>query len=137
MQYLSRSPFRDQTVISRLGANVPNPFYGIPQFAKTNLGTPTISVSQLLSPFPQFTGVNSTDNDGFSWYHGFAVHAERRFANGFSVQGNYTWSKMMQAVDRMNGIQDPLMHSISRTTARTCSTSTGCGTCRLARASPC
>ena len=72
VQYLSRSPFRDQAVISRLGANVANPFYGIPQFAKTSLGNATTTVSQLLSAFPQFTGVNSTDNDGFSWYHGLA-----------------------------------------------------------------
>jgi hypothetical protein len=30
------------------------------------------------------------------------------------VQANYTWSKMMQAIDRLNGIQSPLAHSISQ-----------------------
>lgn len=117
VQYLSRLPVRDAATISALGKIVPNPFYGIPQFAKTSLGNPTTTVAQLLLPFPQFNGtdgVRSTENDGFSWYHGVSVHGERRFANGFSVQANYTWSKMMQAVDRLNGIQSPLAHSISQ-----------------------
>jgi hypothetical protein len=97
-----------------LAANVANPFYGIPQYNTTALANPTTQVSQLLLPYPQFTGVTSTDGSGFSWYHGLGVHAERRFGNNFSAQANYTWSKMMQAVDRMNGIQSPLAHSISQ-----------------------
>ena len=114
VQYLSTSPFRDTTVINRMAANVPNPFYGIPQFGTTSLGvSANTTVSQLLSAFPEFTGVTSTDGAGFSWYHGLGVHAERRFGNNFSAQANYTWSKMMEADSRMNGIQSPLAHSIS------------------------
>ena len=113
IQYLSRSPVRDQTTISTLGASVANPFYGIPQFATTNLANPTVSVSQLLLPFPQFTGVSSTDGSGFSWYHALSVRAERRFSNGFTVGLNYTWSKFMEAASRLNGIQSPLQHGIS------------------------
>jgi len=114
IQYLSRSPFRDNAVISALGANVPNPFYGIPQFATTALASPTTQVSQLLLPYPEFTGVTSTDGSGFSWYHAFSARLEKRFSHGFTVQVNYTWSKFMEATNRLNGVQSPLEHAISQ-----------------------
>jgi len=50
-QYLSTSPFRDQTTINYLTANLPNPFFGVPQFAGTTRGgSSTIARSVLLSP---------------------------------------------------------------------------------------
>ena len=64
-------------------------------------------------PYPQFTGVTSTDGSGFSWYHAFSVRAEKRFSHGFTLAANYTWSKFMEADSRLNGIQSPLQHSIS------------------------
>ena len=113
IQYLSRSPVRDNATINALAAQVPNPFYGISQFASTTLATPTVAVSQLLLPYPEFTGVTSTDDSGFSWYHALSVRVEKRFSHGFTVQSNYTWSKFMEADARQNGIQSPLEHSIS------------------------
>ena len=112
-QYLSRSPVRDTATINALGASVPNPFYGLPQFATTALANPTVAVSQLLTPFPQFTGVTSTDGSGFSWYHALSVRAEKRFSHGFTLAANYTWSKFMEAQSRLNGVQGPLEHVIS------------------------
>ena len=38
---------------------------------------------------------------------------EKRFSQGFTLQGDYTWSKFMEATSRQNGIQDPLEHQIS------------------------
>ena len=114
IQYLSRSPVRDNAVINALAANVANPFYGIPQYNTTALATPTTQVSQLLLPYPQFTGVTSTDGSGFSWYHALSVRVEKRFSHGFTIQGNYTWSKFMEATSRLNGIQSPLEHVISQ-----------------------
>jgi hypothetical protein len=113
LQYLSRLPVRDNAVINALAANVPNPFYGIPQFNTTALATPTTQVSQLLLPYPQFTGVTSTDGSGFSWYHALSVRVEKRFSHGFTIQANYTWSKFMEAASRLNGVQSPLEHVIS------------------------
>lgn len=113
LQYLSRSPFRDQGVINTLGGMVTNPFNGIPQFATTALANPTVSVSQLLLPYPQFTGVTSTDGSGFSWYHSFSARVEKRWSHGFTIMANYTWSKFMEAVSRLNGIQSPLEHVVS------------------------
>jgi hypothetical protein len=113
IQYLSRSPVRDTATINALGASVPNPFNGIPQFATTALANPTVAVSQLLLPYPEFTGVTSTDGSGFSWYHALSVRAEKRFSHGLTLQANYTWSKFMEADSRLNGIESPLQHSIS------------------------
>jgi hypothetical protein len=112
-RYLSRSPFRDQATINALAAMVPNPFYGIPQFATTALANPTVAVSQLVTPYPQFTGVTSTDGSGFSWYHSLAVRAEKRFSHGLTLQLNYTWSKFMEATSRLNGVESPLEHVVS------------------------
>jgi hypothetical protein len=64
-------------------------------------------------PYPEFTGLASIDGSGFSWYHSLSVRVERRFSQGFTIQGNYTWSKFMEADSRLNGIQDSLTHTIS------------------------
>jgi len=110
-EYLSRSPVRDNAVINRLTAAVPNPFLDIPQFQGGGLQGKTVQVQQLLRPMPQFTGVRSTLNDGFSWYHSLQLRVERRFARGFSIQGSYTWSKFMEAIDRLNDT-DPTPHHV-------------------------
>jgi Carboxypeptidase regulatory-like domain len=113
IQYLSRSPFRDNTTIANLGAQVANPFANIPAFAGTALATSTIALSQLVLPYPEFTAATTTEGAGYSWYHGISVRAEKRFSHGFTIQGNYTWSKFMEADARLNGIQSPLAQTIS------------------------
>ena len=56
-QYLSTSPVRDQATIDFLNAQVANPFY--PLLPKTNLASTTVARSQLLRPYPQYSGVSS------------------------------------------------------------------------------
>ncbi|HCC58875.1 MAG TPA: hypothetical protein DEQ47_16765 [Solibacterales bacterium] len=99
-QYLSTLPVRDQSVINRLSQQVTNPFY--PLLPGTALAGRTVSVSQLLLPFPQFTNMSSTTNQGYSWYHSLQAMVERRFANGFSFQLSYTFSKQMDAIYYLN-----------------------------------
>ena len=112
-QYLSKSPVRDQTTINYLSAAVPNPFNGIPQFAGTSLGGTTVSRSQLLLPYPQFSGISTTFDAGFSWYHALQVRAEKRLSHGLILNATYTWSKLMEATAKLNA-QDPFpTHSIS------------------------
>ncbi len=103
--YLSTLPYRDQPVIDRLTAQVANPFY--PLLPGTSLAGRNVSVSQLLLPFPQFTSVATTTNQGYSWYHSMQVRAERRFSNGFSAQLTYTFSKQMEALTYLNA-DDPM-----------------------------
>jgi hypothetical protein len=101
-QYLSTTGVRNQTVINTLSAAVPNPFY--PSLPGTGLAGATTSVGQLLMPFPEFTGVTSTIQTGYSWYHALDVSAERRMGKGFTVQANWTWSRWMQATTYLNAV---------------------------------
>jgi carboxypeptidase family protein/TonB-dependent receptor-like protein len=112
-QYLSKSPVRDQATINFLSAAVPNPFSGLPQFAGTSLSGTTVSRSQLLLPYPQFSGLSTTFDAGFSWYHALQLKAEKRFSHGLILNATYTWSKLMEATSKLNS-QDPWpAHSIS------------------------
>jgi len=52
-------------VINLLSASVANPFY--PLLPGTGLSAKTTTVSQLLKSFPEFTGLNINDNQGYSW----------------------------------------------------------------------
>ncbi len=113
LHYLSRSPVRDQATINYLGAAVPNPFYGL--LPGTNLAGKTVSRSHLLSsgPFTGFTGVSMMDNSGYSRYHALNARVEKRFSKGWTTNISYTWSKNMEALNRLNGQYDKLEYVIS------------------------
>jgi hypothetical protein len=98
--YLSTLPGRDQPVIDYLSAQVRNPFAGL--LPGTGLNGATIGRSQLLRPFPQFTGVTSYMPQGYTWYHSLQVRAEKRFSRGYTLNIAYTWSKAMEAVSYLN-----------------------------------
>lgn len=104
-QYLSTLPYRDQPLIDRLSRQTANPFY--PLLPGTSLAGSTVPVNQLLLPFPQFTSLTTTTNQGYSWYHAMQLRAERRFSAGFTAQLSYTFSKMMEAMTYLNA-GDPL-----------------------------
>lgn len=110
-KYLSTLPVRDQATINRLTSQVANPFY--PLLPGTGLSGQTVSVAQLLLPFPQFTGMTSTTSQGYSWYHSMQALVERRFANGFSFQLSYTFSKQMDAITYLNAGDPAPYRSIS------------------------
>lgn len=110
-RYLSTSPVRDQAVINFLGEQVANPFY--PLLPKTNLASTNVARAQLLRPYPQFSGISTNENIGYSWYHSMQVRLERRFATGLSASLSYTWSKMMEAVSFLNPADAALEEVIS------------------------
>lgn len=87
-------PDADLAQGSGLSAQVANPFYGY--ISSGALSGPTVAASQLLLPYPQFTGVTlgNSSSYGKSLYNALQVKLERRFANGFSLQAAYTWSKL-------------------------------------------
>ncbi len=77
---------------SALNQNVANPMYN--RGGVLNVGNPTIARSQLLMPFPQFTGVTSNSaGTNTSRYTAFYAKVQRRFAQGMTVLGTYTWSR--------------------------------------------
>jgi hypothetical protein len=96
---LSTSPVRDNTTINFLSATFPNPFYPLPG---SDIAGKTVARSQLLRPYPEFTSITGTEPQGYSWYHSLQVVMERRFRQGFTLQGNYTFSKMMEATGYLN-----------------------------------
>lgn len=107
-QYLSTSTTRDNTTNSYLGALVPNPFAGqLPASAGANFRSATIARSQLLRPSPQFGDINTTNNDGYSWYHSLQANVNKRFGHGYTFGLSYTWSKFMEAISYLNAA-DPL-----------------------------
>jgi hypothetical protein len=108
-QYLSTANGRDQAVISQLTASTPNPFFGLQTSTSTNS---TISVAQLLSPYPQFvtgatspgsSGIVMNDNSvGSSQYNSFNLRIQRRLTRGISLMGNFMQSKMTDQTTWLN-----------------------------------
>jgi hypothetical protein len=74
---------------------VANPYFGtIPR--SSSLGDPTITVAQLLKPYPQYTTVSLYRNNvGTTRYHGLELSVRQRFAHGLSYSVAYTRSKLM------------------------------------------
>jgi len=110
-QYLSTSPVRDQATINNLTTNVPNPFAGL--LPGTGLNGSVISKQQLLSPYPQFTSVNSTAHNGQAWYNGLVFRTEKRLSNGLVVQASYTRSKLIEAIAFLNAADPNPVRAIS------------------------
>ena len=107
-QYLSTSPLRDQTTINTLTGQVNNPFY--PLLPGTGLSGTTVSRSQLLMAYPQFTGVSMQNNAGYSYYHALQAHFQKRLEKGFSAELSWTWAKFMEATSYLNATDvDPAL----------------------------
>jgi hypothetical protein len=72
---------------------VPNPFFGVAGFEGTSRFTSaTIARSELARPFPAFTGFSMTErNDGKLTYDSAQFVANKRWAQGFTFNANYTW----------------------------------------------
>ncbi len=80
---------------SALLQRVPNPYFGmIP--ASSTLGEPTITVAQLLKPYPQYTAVSLYRNNvGNTHFHGVTAKLEQRSSQGLSYSVAYTRSKLI------------------------------------------
>ncbi|WP_321474554.1 TonB-dependent receptor [uncultured Paludibaculum sp.] len=76
---------------SALNQSVANPMAGNGgQFA---VASATITQSQLLRPFPEFTTVNLVNSDtSRALYHSLFLRGQKRFASGMSFLATYTWS---------------------------------------------
>jgi hypothetical protein len=86
---------RDQATINFLSAQVPNPFY--PLLPGTSLSGNTVSPSQLLVAYQQFTNVNLDVGQGYSYYHSLHTRFEKRFLAGFlsciRTRGRRSWRR--------------------------------------------
>lgn len=106
-RYQSTSPVRDQALINFLDTPVTNPFRGVAGYEGTNLYTATvIARSQLLRPYPHYTGLSMERYDGASSYHALQARAEKRFSQGYTVMGTYAWSKYLEQLTLLNPTDD-------------------------------
>ncbi|HXB67629.1 MAG TPA: hypothetical protein VNY05_05265 [Candidatus Acidoferrales bacterium] len=135
LQYWSKLPTRDDTANNYLSASIANPMYNLlPGNTQGTYTSTTISRQTLLSPFPAFgsNAINTSDNTGYSWYHGLSATIQKRFSKGYTIQGSYTFSKWMQAVNLLN------LSARSRMRTRPIvSASAVSGKCRVGLASLC
>ena len=101
-QYLSTSLVRDNATINALGALVTNPFSGL--LPGTSLNGSTIATSNLLRPYPEFTGVTMQNmSNGGSYFHQVAVKLSRRMSKGLLLTVDYSHSRLMERTTYLNG----------------------------------
>jgi hypothetical protein len=98
--YLSTSPTRDEVTNAFLNAQVTNPLAGL--LPGTSLNNARVARSATLRPFPLYGDLNTTTNQGYTWYHSLQANAQKRFSHGYTLLMSYTWSKFMQATEYLN-----------------------------------
>jgi hypothetical protein len=77
-----------------LQARVPNPYFGIvPRWS--SIGDPTVTVAQLMKPYPEYTAVSFYRNNvGVTNYQGIAFSIRQRFSRGLTYSAAYTYSTL-------------------------------------------
>jgi hypothetical protein len=111
-KYLSTLPVRDTTTINALGAIVANPFSGL--LPGQTLNGSTTSVSSLLTPFPEFSGVTENNmNNGDSYFNQLAIKLEKRLSSGLQFFVNFSHSRLMANSTYLNGGSLVLQKSVA------------------------
>ena len=79
---------------SALLARVQNPYFGIiPR--SSSIGDPTVTVAQLMRPYPEYTAVSLYRNNvGTTNYQGVAFSIRQRLSRGLTYSAAYTYSKL-------------------------------------------
>ncbi len=104
-QYLNTDNSRTTAMVNNntvLTAQITNPFANNAAFVGTGHFNANIQRQQLLRPFAGFGDINTTVNDGKSWYNSGQFTLSRRMIEGFEAQLSYTWSKWLSATDFLN-----------------------------------
>lgn len=103
-QYLTTSPYLDESLASAYGKSVTNPFKGLLPNSSSCNGS-TTKLSNLLVPFPQFCNAAVTEENqtiGQSYFNSAIVHVEQRAKHGLTLTANYSFSKLLEADTFLN-----------------------------------
>jgi hypothetical protein len=93
---IDQYPTADLALGNLLNSKVPNPFLGVITDTTSSLSQSTVAVSQLLLPFPQYTGVTQSALPlGRSHYNSLQLMANKRTSKGLTLTAAFTYSKYM------------------------------------------
>ena len=72
------------------------------------MGAPTVAAGYLLLPHPQYPGglSQSVPRDGASSYHALQATYIRHFGNAGTLQGAYTWGKLLSNTENTSAFED-------------------------------
>jgi hypothetical protein len=80
----------------------------------TSLSGSTISVSNLLRAFPEFSSVTENNmNSGGSYFHQASLRLSRRLSHGFLLSFDYSYSRLMEANSYLNSGEMKLEKHVS------------------------
>lgn len=97
-----------------LNANVSNPLRNLIPDGGTWNAT-TIQRRRLLVPFPQYGNIAVTEYNGTSTYQAFELQLVKRFTQGLSLNGSYTFSREHQKTQYLNPQDEQLTDIVSPT----------------------
>lgn len=95
-----------------LDTNVNNPLRGLVP-GNSTYNAPTIARRRLLAPFPQFGALSVTEYNGTSSYQSYSVQFVKRFTEGLSLNGSYTFSKERITAQYLNPQDTEMTEMIS------------------------
>ena len=102
-QYLSTvTTGFDMVENTKLAPTVSNPFYKVIPNTASLGSSKTTGLTQLLLPYPEFTGVSAYVDTATSTYHSLQISLLRRFTGGASLTSAFTWSKTMDSTQFLN-----------------------------------
>lgn len=104
---LNQLPDSYDSLGAALLTEVANPFYGILPTG-TTMGAPTVAAGYLLLPHPQYPGglSQSVPRDGDSSYHALQATYIRHFGHAGTLQGAYTWGKLLSNTENTSAFED-------------------------------
>jgi hypothetical protein len=80
---------------SGLSKVVTNPFYGFAPNTVALGSSKTLAQYNLLTQYPEYTGVSLNTNMGHAIYYSFYIKGQKRFRNGLTLLATYDWSRNM------------------------------------------
>jgi hypothetical protein len=108
VSYLSQSRYYDPVLSPEYGASVANPYFGtmagLGPAATASLNTSkTVAQSGLLWPYAEYSSVTQQLIPGASGeYNALQARLEKRLADGFNINVDYTWSRSLGAQSQLN-----------------------------------